>query len=55
VDENRALNVAEIPVMNGRDAFDLNFYTENNSEYLRIDEQSYINEDMLTSMRESTD
>src|SRR5690554_2114332 len=28
MDANTAVNVAEIPVMNGRDAFDLNFYTE---------------------------
>ncbi|WP_311081315.1 serine hydrolase domain-containing protein [Paenibacillus polymyxa] len=45
VDENKAVNAVEIPVMSGRDAFDLNFYTKDGSEYLTIDGQSYISED----------
>lgn len=47
VDENKAVNAAEIPVMNGRDAFDLNFYTKNDVEYLRIDGNPYISVDAV--------
>ncbi|ASA21583.1 serine hydrolase domain-containing protein [Paenibacillus donghaensis] len=47
VDEHRAVNAVEIPVMNGRDAFDLNFHTVNNKEYLTIDGQSYLSEDAV--------
>ncbi|KJD46447.1 serine hydrolase domain-containing protein [Paenibacillus terrae] len=47
VDENKAVNAVEIPVMSGRDAFDLNFYTKDGSEYLTIDGQSYIREDAV--------
>jgi CubicO group peptidase (beta-lactamase class C family) len=47
VNENKAVNAVEIPVMNGRDAFDLNFYTKDGSEYLTIDGQSYISEDAV--------
>ncbi|MDQ0874501.1 hypothetical protein QFZ77_003160 [Paenibacillus sp. V4I3] len=47
VDENKAVNAFDIPIMNGRDAFDLNFYNENHEEYLKIDGQSYISEDAI--------
>lgn len=47
VDKNKAVNVAEIPIMNGRDAFDLNFYQEGRTEYLEIDGFSYISEDAI--------
>ncbi|MEK3948995.1 serine hydrolase domain-containing protein [Paenibacillus sp. FSL H7-0703] len=47
VDENKAVNAVEIPVMSGRDAFDLNFYAKDGSEYLTIDGQSYISEDAV--------
>jgi hypothetical protein len=47
VDENKAVNAVEIPMMNGRDAFDLNFYKLNHTEYLKIDGQSYISEDAI--------
>ncbi|MEK4327098.1 serine hydrolase domain-containing protein [Paenibacillus sp. FSL R7-0312] len=47
VDEHQAVNAAEIPVMNGRDAFDLNFYTKNEAEYLSIDGNAYISEDAV--------
>lgn len=47
VDEHTAVNAAEIPVMSGRDAFDLNFHTEDNKEYLTIDGQSYLSEDAV--------
>lgn len=50
VDEHKAVNAAEIPVMNGRDAFDLNFYTKNEAEYLSIDGNSYISEDAVQSI-----
>ncbi|WP_338554656.1 serine hydrolase domain-containing protein [Paenibacillus sp. KS-LC4] len=47
VDENTAVNVAEIPVMNGRDAFDLHFYTLQKKEYLEIAGSSFIREDAI--------
>ena len=47
IDENKAVNVAEIPIMNGRDAFDLNFYKVGHTEYLTIDGSSYISEDAV--------
>ncbi|QUL53281.1 beta-lactamase family protein [Paenibacillus tritici] len=47
VDGNTAVNAAEIPVMNGRDAFDLNFSTKNGQEYLTIDGNDYISEDAV--------
>ncbi|MRN56372.1 serine hydrolase domain-containing protein [Paenibacillus monticola] len=47
VDENRAVNAVEIPIMNGRDAFDLNFYKLNQTEFLKIDGFSYISEDVV--------
>ncbi|MGG4483195.1 serine hydrolase domain-containing protein [Paenibacillus illinoisensis] len=48
VDSDHAVNVAEIPVMNGRDAFDLQFYTKKNAEILIQDGQEYIAEDAIT-------
>ncbi|MEK4514767.1 serine hydrolase domain-containing protein [Paenibacillus sp. FSL H8-0122] len=47
VDENTAVNAAEIPVMNGRDAFDLTFSKQNGTEYLTIDGNAYISEDAV--------
>lgn len=48
MDANNAENIAEIPVMNGRDAFDLQFYTKNGAEILLQDGQEYIAEDAIT-------
>ncbi|OMD44504.1 serine hydrolase [Paenibacillus borealis] len=47
VDEHTAVNAVEIPVMSGRDAFNLSFHTVNNKEYLTIDGQSYLSEDAV--------
>lgn len=47
VNENQAVNTVEIPIMMGRDVFDLNFYKEGHTEYLKIDGFSYINEDAI--------
>ncbi|MFS0841095.1 serine hydrolase domain-containing protein [Paenibacillus sp. 1P03SA] len=47
VDENKAVNAVEIPIMMGRDAFDLNFYKEGRTEYLKIDGSTYISEDAI--------
>ncbi|MDQ0916344.1 hypothetical protein QFZ78_002604 [Paenibacillus sp. V4I5] len=55
VDENKAVNTFDIPIMNGRDAFDLNFYNENHIEYLKIDGQSYISEDAIQPIYEGND
>lgn len=43
-DEDHAVNVAEIPVMNGRDAFDLEFFRKDGIEYLRADGRTYVGE-----------
>ncbi|MFJ2043633.1 serine hydrolase domain-containing protein [Paenibacillus taichungensis] len=48
VDPDNAENVAQIPVMNGRDAFDLHFRTKNEAEYLTQDGQEYIAEEAIT-------
>jgi hypothetical protein len=48
VDANNSVNAVEIPVMNGRDAYDFTFSTTANKEYLVIDGQSYISEDEVT-------
>ncbi|MCG7381244.1 serine hydrolase domain-containing protein [Paenibacillus sp. ACRRY] len=48
VDPNHAVNVAQIPVTNGRDAFDLELYTRNNAEILIQNGQEYIAEDAIT-------
>ncbi|WP_339261068.1 serine hydrolase domain-containing protein [Paenibacillus sp. FSL R5-0713] len=47
LDANNAKNIAQIPVMNGRDAFDLQFYTKNGAEILIQDGQEYIAEDAI--------
>ncbi|WP_025717730.1 serine hydrolase domain-containing protein [Paenibacillus sp. 1-18] len=52
VDKNKAVNVIQIPISNGRDAFDLNFYNENHKEYLKIDGQSYIREDAIPTIND---
>lgn len=43
-DDNHAENIVEIPVMNGRDAFDLDFYEEEGVEYLQAGGWTYISE-----------
>lgn len=43
--KNKAVNAVAIPVMNGRDSFDLNFYNKNHKEYLTIAGQTYIKGD----------
>ncbi|QOS79119.1 beta-lactamase family protein [Paenibacillus sp. JNUCC31] len=48
IDPNNAKNVVEIPVMNGRDAFDLQLHTKNGAEVLIQDGQEYIAEDAIT-------
>ncbi|NUU79343.1 serine hydrolase domain-containing protein [Paenibacillus xylanilyticus] len=48
VDPDHAENVAEIPVMNGRDAFDLQLYSKNGAEFLIQDGQEYIAEDAIS-------
>ncbi|GBF75546.1 serine hydrolase [Paenibacillus sp. 598K] len=47
VDANQAVNAAQIPMMNGRDAFDLNFHQEGQTEYLTIDGFAYIDGDAV--------
>ncbi|MFS0838774.1 serine hydrolase domain-containing protein [Paenibacillus sp. 1P03SA] len=45
VNKNKAVNAAVVPVMNGRDSFDLNFYKKNHKEYVTIAGQTYIKGD----------
>ncbi|WP_405081500.1 serine hydrolase domain-containing protein [Paenibacillus chitinolyticus] len=47
VNPNKAVNVIAVPVMSGRDTFDLNFHQKNHQEYLTITGQSYIREDAI--------
>lgn len=47
IDQNHAVNVAQIPVMTGRDTFDLEFVKQNNIEYLKAVKQLYIPEDAI--------
>lgn len=47
VDADHAVNVAEIPVMNGRDAFDLTFSRQDGVEYLQADGRTYVSEDAI--------
>ncbi|OAB43508.1 serine hydrolase, partial [Paenibacillus glacialis] len=52
VDKNKAVNVFDIPILNGRDTFDLNFYNVDHTEHLMIDGQSYISEDAIQPIYE---
>ncbi|GGO00420.1 penicillin-binding protein [Saccharibacillus kuerlensis] len=47
---DRAVNAVEIPVMNGRDAFDLEFSRQDGIEYLQADGRTYISEDAVTPL-----
>ncbi|WP_458119465.1 serine hydrolase domain-containing protein [Paenibacillus sp. Z6-24] len=49
-DANSSVNVMQIPVMSGRDTFDLNFYRQGKTEYLQINEQSFISEDAVSTL-----
>ncbi|MFD0619894.1 serine hydrolase domain-containing protein [Paenibacillus sp. GCM10027629] len=55
VDKNKAINVMSIPIMKGRDTFDLNFYNVNHAEHLVIDGQSYIREDAIHPIYDGND
>ncbi|WP_314588014.1 serine hydrolase domain-containing protein [Paenibacillus terrigena] len=55
VDKNKAINVINIPIMKGRDTYDLNFYNVNHAEHLVIDGQSYIREDAIQPIYEGND
>lgn len=44
MDANHAVNIAEIPVMNGRDTFDLSFQQQDGVEYLLADARTYVSE-----------
>lgn len=48
VDPDNSKNIAQIPVMNGRDVFDLQFYTKNGAEVLNQNGQEYIAEEAIT-------
>ncbi|WP_160036188.1 serine hydrolase domain-containing protein [Paenibacillus sp. An7] len=43
-DNNHAINVIEIPVMNGRDVTDLTFFQKEDIEYLHADGRTYVSE-----------
>ncbi|WP_411349541.1 serine hydrolase domain-containing protein [Paenibacillus sp. WLX2291] len=50
VDSNHSVNTLQIPVMNGRDTFDLEFYTKQKKEYVKSTTQSYISEDDMDTL-----
>ncbi|ASA22395.1 serine hydrolase domain-containing protein [Paenibacillus donghaensis] len=52
LDENNAVNAVQIPVASGRDTTDLKFYKENNAEYLKMYNMTFINKADLPSMYE---
>ncbi|SDT37888.1 CubicO group peptidase, beta-lactamase class C family [Paenibacillaceae bacterium GAS479] len=56
VNENKTINAIELPVMYGRDTFDLNFHTKDRIEYLTINGETYMSEDGIQpfSQRAST-
>ncbi|WP_322924420.1 serine hydrolase domain-containing protein [Paenibacillus campi] len=49
-DADHAVNIAEIPVMNGRDTFDLNFTRQQGIEYLQADGRTYMSEDAIETL-----
>ncbi|WP_010499668.1 serine hydrolase domain-containing protein [Paenibacillus elgii] len=55
VNENQAVNAVQIPIIAGANVFDLNFYKEGHTEYLKIDGFSYINEDAIQPIYEGND
>ncbi|MDN4618085.1 serine hydrolase [Paenibacillus sp. PsM32] len=50
IDQNHAVNVAQIPVMTGRDTFDFEFVKQNKVEYLKTSKQLYIPEDAISPL-----
>jgi len=54
VDANKSVNIMQIPVMSGRDTFDLNFSRQGKTEYLQINGQSFISEDGLSTLSASS-
>lgn len=49
-DANHAVNIAEIPVMNGRDTFDLRFQQRDGVEYLMEDARTYVSEAAVSTI-----
>ncbi|WP_291559529.1 serine hydrolase domain-containing protein [Clostridium sp. UBA2485] len=47
IDENNGVNSIEIPVANGRDLTDLNFYEKDGVEYLKTIDMTFIKEDFI--------
>ena len=47
VDANKAVNATQIPVMSGRDGFDLNFYESNGKNYLNKSGQIFLSEENI--------
>lgn len=47
IDENNGENIIEIPVANGRDLTDLNFYEKDGVEYLKTIDMIFIKEDFI--------
>ncbi len=53
VDSDHAVNAVEIPVMNGRDTFDLDFSRQNGVEYLQADGRTYVSEKAIGKLNHS--
>lgn len=51
-DQNHAVNVMEIPIMNGRDVFDLTFSRKEGTEYLHADGRTYISGEAVMPLYE---
>ncbi|MFD0586956.1 serine hydrolase domain-containing protein [Paenibacillus sp. GCM10027627] len=54
VSANKAVNEVQIPIMFGRDTFDLSFYKKKQTEYLTINGETYLSEDGIKPFPEGT-
>ncbi|WP_297421907.1 serine hydrolase [Clostridium sp.] len=52
IDENKSINVVEVPVEAGRDTFDYTFFKKDNIEYMKAAENILISEDGLKEIPE---
>ena len=47
IDENRAVSVVQMPVMGGRDSYDMSFYSNDGKSYLNKNNQIFISSDHI--------
>lgn len=54
VNANKAVNAIAIPILGGRDTFDLDFYKKNQQEYLTINGETYVSEEAIGALPQHT-